>query len=181
MDAAVDRQGMATVTLTVQGMSCAACVARVERTLKQLDGVAGVHVNLLTGKAAVEYHPGGAGIAEMVKAVRDLGYEVPEEELLLTVRGMSCAACVARVERAVRALPGVTEAVVNLPAESAKIRYYAGAIDKTRIKSEIDAIGYEASERLTGSEALDREERPAGKNCVTSSATCGSPGRWPPW
>ena len=157
MDAAVDRQGMATVTLTVQGMSCAACVARVERTLKQLDGVAGVHVNLLTGKAAVEYHPGGAGIAEMVKAVRDLGYEVPEEELLLTVRGMSCAACVARVERAVRALPGVTEAVVNLPAESAKIRYYAGAIDKTRIKSEIDAIGYEASERLTGSEALDRE------------------------
>ena len=56
MDAAVDRQG-ATVTLTVQGMSCAACVARVERTLKQLDGVAGVHVNLLTGKAVVEYHP----------------------------------------------------------------------------------------------------------------------------
>jgi Cu+-exporting ATPase len=139
-------------------MSCAACVARVERALKQLDGVAGVHVNLLTGKAAVEYHPGGSGIAEMVNAVRDLGYEVPEEELLLTVRGMSCAACVARVERAVRALPGVTEAVVNLPAESAKIRYYAGAIDKARIKSEIDAIGYEASERLTGSEALDREK-----------------------
>ena len=94
----------------------------------------------------------------MVNAVRGLGYEAPEEELLLTVRGMSCAACVARVERAVRALPGVTEAVVNLPAESAKIRYYAGAIDKARIKSEIDAIGYEASERLTGSEALDREQ-----------------------
>lgn len=158
MDAAVDRQDLATATLIVQGMSCAACVARVERALKQLDGVAGVHVNLLTGKAAVEYHPGGVGIAEMVNAVRDLGYEVPEEELLLTVRGMSCAACVARVERAVRALPGVTEAVVNLPAESAKIRYYAGAIDKARIKSEIDAIGYEASERLTGSEALDREK-----------------------
>jgi len=158
MDAAVDRQDLATATLIIQGMSCAACVARVERALKQLDGVAGVHVNLLTGKAAVEYHPGGSGIAEMVNAVRDLGYEVPEEELLLTVRGMSCAACVARVERAVRALPGVTEAVVNLPAESAKIRYYAGAIDKARIKSEIDAIGYEASERLTGSEALDREK-----------------------
>ncbi len=158
MDAAVDRQGLVTVTLTVQGMSCAACVARVEKTLKQLSGVTGVHVNLLTGKAVVEYHPGGAGIAEMVNAVRDLGYEVPEEELLLTVRGMSCAACVARVERAVRALPGVTDAVVNLPAESAKIRYYAGAIDKARIKSEIDAVGYEASERLTGSEALDREK-----------------------
>ena len=158
MGAAIDRQDLAEVALVVQGMTCAACVARVERMLGRLNGVASVHVNLLTGKAAVEYQPGKTGIAEMVKTIRDLGYEVPEEEVLLTVRGMSCAACVARVERAVKALPGVISAVVNLPAESAKISYYSGAIEKARIKSEIDAIGYEASEKLTGSEALDREK-----------------------
>jgi Cu+-exporting ATPase len=158
MDASLDRQALAEVALVVQGMSCAACVARLEKAIGQLGGVAGVHVNLLTGKVAVEYEPGKTGIDDMVGVIRDLGYEVPEEELLLTVRGMSCAACVARVERAVRALPGVTEAVVNLPAESARIRYYSGAIEKSRIKSEIDDLGYEASERLTGAEALDREK-----------------------
>jgi len=94
----------------------------------------------------------------MVKMIQDIGYEVPEEEVLLTVRGMSCAACVAKVEKAIKGMPGVTSVVVNLTAESAKVKFYPGAIDKTRIKKEIQAMGYEASEKVTGQEALDREK-----------------------
>jgi|GEM_PF-7059819 len=48
--------------------------------------------------------------------------------------------------------------MVNLPAESAKVKFYPGAVDKTRIKKEIKTLGYEASEKLTGQEALDREK-----------------------
>lgn len=94
----------------------------------------------------------------MVKAIQDIGYEAPEEEVHLTVCGMSCAACAARVEKSVKALPGVTAVIVNLPAESAKVRFYPGAVDKVLIKKEINALGYEASEKLTGQEALDREK-----------------------
>ena len=146
------------VSLPVQGMTCAACVAKVEKTLKNMAGVQEVHVNLLSGKAAVAYASDQVGVPQMVKLIQDIGYEVPEEEVLLTVRGMSCAACVAKVEKTVKGMPGVTSVVVNLPAESAKVTFYPGAVDKTRIKKEIRALGYEASEKVTGQEALDREK-----------------------
>jgi len=149
---------LAQVSLPVEGMTCAACVAKVEKTLKNMAGVQEVHVNLLSSKAAVTYSSDQVGVPQMVKLIQDIGYEVPEEEVLLTVRGMSCAACVAKVEKAVKGMPGVTSVVVNLPAESAKVKFYPGAVDKTRIKKEINAMGYEASEKVTGQEALDREK-----------------------
>ncbi|TGE37236.1 copper-translocating P-type ATPase [Desulfosporosinus fructosivorans] len=149
---------LAQVSLPVQGMTCVACVAKVEKTLKTMTGVQEVHVNLLSGKAAVTYESDQIGVPQMVKMIQDIGYEVPEEEVLLTVRGMSCAACVAKVEKAIKGMPGVTSVVVNLPAESAKVKFYPGAVDKTRIKKEIQAMGYEASEKVTGQEAIDREK-----------------------
>jgi len=158
MSETVRNEHLAQVSLPVQGMSCAACVAKVEKTLKTMTGVQEVHVNLLSGKAAVTYECNQAGVPQMVKIIQDIGYEVPEEEILLTVRGMSCAACVAKVEKAVKGMPGVTSVVVNLPAESAKVKFYPGAVDKARIKKEIQALGYEASEKVTGQEALDREK-----------------------
>ncbi|MDK2880404.1 MAG: P-type Cu+ transporter [Clostridia bacterium] len=158
LETAAERTEPARVILPVRGMTCAACVARVEKTLKNLPGVVEARVNLVAGKAAVDYLPERVSVPQMVEAVREIGYEVPEEEVLLSVRGMTCAACVARVERTLRALPGVTSVVVNLPAESAKVRFYPGAVDKSRIKQEINALGYEASEKLTGQEALDREK-----------------------
>jgi len=151
-------ENLAQVSLPVEGMTCAACVAKVEKALKNITGVQEVNVNLLSGKAAVSYSSNQAGVPQMVKVIQEIGYEVPEEEILLTVRGMTCAACVAKVEKAVKGMPGVTSVVVNLPAESAKVRFYPGAVDKTRIKKEINALGYEASEKLSGQEALDREK-----------------------
>ncbi|HBV85482.1 MAG TPA: heavy metal translocating P-type ATPase [Desulfosporosinus sp.] len=158
MSETIRNEHLAQVSLPVQGMSCAACVAKVEKTLETMTGVQEVHVNLLSGKAAVTYESNQAGVPQMVKMIQDIGYEVPEEEVLLTVRGMSCAACVAKVEKAVKGMPGVTLVVVNLPAESAKVKFYPGAVDKTRIKKEIQALGYEVSEKVTGQEALDREK-----------------------
>ena len=158
MSGPIQNEYSAQVSLPVQGMTCAACVAKVEKTLKTMTGVQEVHVNLLSGKAAVTYESNLAGVPQIVKMIQDIGYEVPEEEVLLTVRGMSCAACVAKVEKAVKGMPGVTSVVVNLPAESAKVKFYPGAVDKTRIKKEIQALGYEVSEMVTGQEALDREK-----------------------
>lgn len=158
MSETIRSKHLSQVSLPVQGMTCAACVSKVEKTLKNMDGVQEVHVNLLSGKAAVSYTSDQTGVPQMVKIIQDIGYEVPEEEVLLTVRGMSCAACVAKVEKAVKEIPGVTSVVVNLLAESAKVKFYPGAVDKTRIKKEIIALGYEASEKLTGQEAQDREK-----------------------
>src|SRR5687768_1181672 len=64
----------ATTTLDVHGMTCAACVTRVERALAKVPGVEKASVNLATERATV-LHGGGATVDALTAAVRDAGYE----------------------------------------------------------------------------------------------------------
>ncbi|HEV7283721.1 MAG TPA: copper ion binding protein, partial [Kaistia sp.] len=94
------------VILSVEGMSCASCVGRVEKALKSVAGVETANVNLATEKAEVT----GAGpilYRALVAAVEEAGYSVPAVRTELAIAGMTCASCVARVERALASVPGV--------------------------------------------------------------------------
>src|SRR5581483_4697728 len=102
------------ISLPVTGMTCASCVAHVERALKELPGVSKTVVNLAAAKASISYDPKQIGLANFQRAVADVGYAVPTAELSLDVRGMTCGACVDHVEGALKALTGVENAVVNL-------------------------------------------------------------------
>jgi len=120
------RNSTATITLPIEGMTCASCVGRVERALAKVEGVGSVVVNLATERADVK--PAGVvDRAALVQAVEKAGYEVPASSIELAVEGMTCASCVGRVERALKAVPGVTEATVNLATERASIRGVASA------------------------------------------------------
>lgn len=134
-----------TTTLSVEGMTCAACVGHVERALKKVPGVAGAEVNLVTKKAVVQLQrPVERDL--LAAAVEKAGYEVlaPRvDELVLSVRGMTCASCVGRVEKALRAVPGVHEATVNLASERATVRAEDVPLAKL-LRAVVDA-GYEAS------------------------------------
>ena len=92
----------ALTALGVQGMTCASCVARVERGLKKVEGVADARVNLATERATVTYDPAVAKPNALLDKVRDVGYEPVVASAELGVTGMTCANCVARVERALR-------------------------------------------------------------------------------
>src|SRR5512136_919147 len=107
------------LALPVSGMMCASCVAHVEGALKELPGVSNVVVNLGTNKANLVYDPARVGLADLRRAVADVGYAVPTAELTLDVRGMTCASCVDHVERALKELPGVTDTVVSLGMNTA--------------------------------------------------------------
>src|SRR3972149_10498080 len=122
------------VKLPVSGMTCASCVAHVEKAIGGLDGVQQVSVNLAAAKASVEYDPAKVDLREMERAVTDIGYEVGREQITLTVRGMTCASCVAHVEKALKGLDGVTSAQVNLAAGPARGRYYSGAVTHDDLK-----------------------------------------------
>ncbi|MGC9075350.1 MAG: heavy-metal-associated domain-containing protein, partial [Candidatus Bipolaricaulaceae bacterium] len=78
----------------VRGMTCAACVAHVERALARLPGVKEVQVNLAAEKATVVVEE-KLPWADLVRAVQETGYEVPTETVVLPIGGMTCAACVA--------------------------------------------------------------------------------------
>ena len=147
------------LTLPISGMTCASCVSHVEGALKELPGVDHVIVNLATNKANLVYDPKQAGLADMQRAIEDVGYSVPTTELTLDVRGMTCASCVAHVENALKELHGVKEAVVNLGLGTARMTYIPGLITTSTMKRAVREVGYEASERSEGADALDRERQ----------------------
>lgn len=147
------------LSLPVQGMTCASCVAHVEGALKELPGVSRVNVSLAAGKANLTFNPAQVTLAEMRRAVEGVGYLVPTAELTLDVRGMTCASCVAHVEGALKGLPGVLDAVVNLGLGTARVTYIPGTVSISAMKRAVRQVGYEAQERSEGAEALDRERQ----------------------
>jgi len=118
--------------LAVRGMSCAACVRRVEEGLRGIPGVRKAVVNFATEKALVEYEPGLVDINTLQNKISDLGYEAfPEtkqpsagkDKVTISVGGMTCAACVRRVENALKKVSGVTDAGVNLATARATVTH----------------------------------------------------------
>ena len=110
-------------TLPIAGMTCASCVARLERVLGKVAGVQQASVNLATGQASLQTD-GSTAIASLVQAVEKAGFQVPASQVELAVDGMTCASCVARAERVLGKQPGVQEASVNLATGRAQVRGY---------------------------------------------------------
>ncbi len=145
------------INLQVGGMTCASCVANVEVALNMLPGVKKTVVNLATGKAAVEYDSEAVTLAAMKKAVDEIGYEVVLSTASLQITGMTCAACVANIERAVGELPGVYKIVVNLALGKAQLEYAPEITSLSKVKETITELGYGVIDRVEGKAALDRE------------------------
>src|SRR5450830_423051 len=147
---------------TITGMSCASCVGRVEKALRAVPAVHGVSVNLASEVATVEAES-GVSSAAIVAAVQHAGYEVQQQEVTLDVRGMSCASCVSRIEKALAKVPGVTQVSVNLASEKASIST-ASPVALPLLIAAIKRAGYDAQE---------------ANAVVTGTPGAGLPSWWP--
>ena len=145
--------------LPVGGMTCASCVARVEKALARVSGVQAASVNLATETATVR--ASGVDARALVDAVRRAGYEVPMREWRLRIDGMTCASCVARVEKALARVRGVQAASVNLATETAQVVALAN-VPVDDLVAAVARAGYAAHDDAAGGDA--RPER-----------------RWPEW
>ena len=116
------------IVLPVEGMTCASCVSHVQRALQGVKGVSEAVVNLATEQATVRYDPGLVRVDALSGAVHDAGYEVTAKTQTLPIGGMTCASCVAHVERALSELPGVLSANANLATEQATVEYLPAAV-----------------------------------------------------
>lgn len=130
------------VSLPIEGMTCASCVGRVEKALKAVPGVNQASVNLATERADITF-AGTPDVAAAVQAVQKAGYAVAETTIELSVTGMTCASCVGRVEKALKAVPGVSSASVNLATERASITA-AGGVPASALIQAVAKAGYEA-------------------------------------
>ena len=136
--------GLAEWQFPVEGMTCASCVARVERALSAVIGVAEASVNFATEQASVKAGP-GVSLQSLKAAVEQAGYAVGEETLRLKIGGMTCASCVSRVEKALRQVPGVLQAEVNLATETAEVRVSGDGAALAQLIAVVDKAGYQAS------------------------------------
>jgi len=135
---------MINATLKINGMTCAACAAKVEKALKKLEGVGKANVNFATEKAVIEYDTKKVGLNEFIKTVEKLNYKVIFNKTDLKVSGMTCAACANKIEKKLNSLTGVKSAVVNFATEKATIEYAEGQITIADIKKAVKGLGYEA-------------------------------------
>lgn len=132
------------LTISLSGMSCAACSARVEKGLRRMSGVVSADVNLALEKATVSYQPQQITPESIINQIRGMGYDVRPEISELLVSGMSCAACSRRVEGKLNSLSGVEEAVVNLATGKARIKYLPGLISPQEMRKTVENLGYGA-------------------------------------
>ena len=132
------------MNLRISGMTCASCVARVEKALAAVPGVDAATVNLATETATLR-SAAGIDIPAVVLAIDRAGYGIAQQVIELDVRGMTCASCVGRVEQALLKAPGVLRATVNLATERATIHVAAGAISVDELVATVKRAGYEAS------------------------------------
>lgn len=137
--------------LEITGMTCAACAKAVERHVGRIEGVNSAVVNLAAEKLTVEFDDAKTDLDKIREAVVKAGYGVKEpreniREIYMPIEGMTCAACVRAVEKAIGKLDGVSDVSVNLATGKAKIVYDPSKVRLSRIREAVTKAGYEPLE-----------------------------------
>jgi len=130
------------IEIPVTGMTCSACVRNVERALSKQEGVDEAVVNFATERATVRYDQDTLKVPDLIARVEKAGYGVATGELELPITGMTCAACVRNVERAVGRVDGVLDTTVNLATEKARVRYVPGLVSRHDLVAAVEKSGY---------------------------------------
>ena len=146
-----------TALLSIGDMTCAACVGRVERALKKVDGVRDAVVNLATERATISFDPNLTDRQALAEAVEESGYSIRTAKVSLSIQDMTCSACVGRVERALKKVDGVRDAVVNLATERAVITYLPDAASLGQFKTAVRDAGYGVLESVDLADRSDIE------------------------
>ena len=139
-------------TIRISGMHCVSCAQSIEKALKGQKGVINANVNFATEKATVDYDETKVNLDQLGKTIRATGYtpvSIGEErtrEISLKITGMTCAACAAKVEKALSSLKGVKRASVNLATEKATVEYVPELVTLMDLRKAVQRAGYGVSE-----------------------------------
>jgi Cu+-exporting ATPase len=166
------------LALPIEGMSCASCVARVEKALSQAPGVTSATVNLATETATVS-GTAAMTVAGLAAAVSKAGYAVPNSSVDLRIEGMTCASCVARVEKALLKVEGVVSAHVNLATEQAQIHVAAATLDVDGLIAAVDRAGYAARRKESVEPRTEQKRANAAWWPIAAAAALSLPLLWP--
>ncbi|WP_409343145.1 heavy metal translocating P-type ATPase [Paenibacillus sp. MBLB4367] len=147
-------------TVSITGMTCAACAARIEKSLNKLEGVEAA-VNLALERASVSYDPSRADWPQIERKIEQLGYGTVRDSADFTITGMTCAACAVRIEKGLGRLPGVSAVSVNLALETAHVEYAGALVTPAQLADKVSQIGYKAAIKQDIGASAEAERRKA--------------------
>ncbi len=145
------------VSIPLVGMTCAACAARIQRTLEKTDGVSEAVVNYGSEKASVSFDPSRTTPAMLVSAVRSTGYDARVSETVIHVRGLEYALTGDVVARELLKVPGVIRAEVNLASQEAHIVMLPQTATREDLAAAVVRAGYGVSEPVEIEDPIERE------------------------
>lgn len=148
---------MKKLNIRVDGMTCEACSARIEKVLSKMDEVESVNVNSVTGLATVELNS-EENINEIPQKIEKAGYEVPVQTVKLDITGMSCEACAARITKLLNKLP-IEEAVINSITNSGVVRFKNGLVTEDEIIKQVEKAGYGATVVKDEDNVINRDDK----------------------
>lgn len=153
---------MATKSLKIEGMTCAACAKTVERVTKKLEGVTESSVNFATEKLNINFDEAKVSVGDIQAAVEKAGYKALSDVVSKTMRieGMTCAACAKTVEKVTNKLDGVTEANVNFATEKLSVSFEPSKVKVSDIMKAVEKAGYKAIEEEAAVD-MDKERKDA--------------------
>lgn len=150
------------ISLPISGMTCAACSTRLEKQLNKLPGVEAA-VNLANETASIRFLTAETTSEKILDTIRKTGFDVPPQQVMLKISGMTCASCASRIEAVVNKLPG-TQIAVNLASETARLTLDAGAeLEQALAAIKRTGYGAEVWDEQNRAEAREREARAAKK------------------
>jgi P-type Cu+ transporter len=131
------------VEIKVSGMTCVMCSKAVEKALEGVPGVVRAEVNLGREVALVDVDSSKAPLSDLERAITEAGYQVVNEKVTIRIGGMTCVMCSRAIEEALRALPGVVQATVNLGTERVQVTYNPGLTGIGDMRKAIQEAGYQ--------------------------------------
>jgi Cu+-exporting ATPase len=146
------------VSMGIDGLRCASCVAKAETAIRAVPGVASASVNLAALRAEIGFS-GPPDVASVAAAIRKAGFEPRVETAELSIEKLKCASCVGRAEKALARVPGVIEANVNLATATGSVRFVPGLTNARLLATAATQAGYPAREIARDKPAAPREDR----------------------
>jgi Cu+-exporting ATPase len=147
----------ARIVLPIEGMTCASCAATVQEALAGASGVTSAGVNFATNKAAIEYDDAHTNVSQLIRTVREAGYNAGKASVTFGITDLHYAPSVTPLERSLAGVHGVIRAVANQATETATVDYVPGVAGAEDLERAVINAGFEVAEPIAAEDPIERE------------------------
>jgi len=147
----------ARIVLPIEGMTCASCAATVQEALTGAGGVTSAGVNFATNKAAIEYDDAQTNVGQLIKTVREAGYNCGTASVTFAITDLHYASSVAPLERALAGVRGVIRAAANQATETATVDYVPGVVTAQDLEQAVQNAGFDVAAPIAAEDPVERE------------------------